>query len=46
MPVQDAVGVRLVGYVVEDVEREREQQPGTARDSYSRAAYRTARGNP
>lgn len=39
MLVWDAVDVCFVGYVVEDVEREREQEPETVHDSYSRARY-------
>jgi hypothetical protein len=40
MLVWDAVDVCLVGYVVEDVEREREQEPGAVHDySCSRARY-------
>jgi hypothetical protein len=39
MLVWDAVDVCLVGNVAEDDEREREQEPGTPHESYSRARY-------
>ena len=37
------VGLRLVGYVVVDVEREREEETGTVHDFYPKPGLQTAK---